>query len=159
MTDSPIPDFPDTERCIAELLRPLVREADHIGNFVVEDFDTQVLGWSDDGQHTTDLLGLGDDGLFITVTERGGPVDLATFTAYPILEVSCWGKSRSVARNGAARVLRLLVLDNLDGQFMAGGHLFDSAEDISGQEEVTVTNPDDRCVSQTFQLECRPMFD
>lgn len=158
MTDSRLPDFPDAERCIAELLRPLVRHDEHIGNFVVDDFDEQILGIDPGTGEPLDNAELGD-GLFITVTERGGVVDIPTFSAYPVLEVSCWGKSRSVARNGASQVLRLLVLDNLDGQFMAGGCLFDNVEDISGQEEVTVTNPDDRCVSQTFQLECRPMFE
>lgn len=143
-----IPDFPDVEKCFGEFLGHLVASPDRIGNFVIEDFEAQGFDNIDD-----------DDALFITLARRGGPTDIATFTDYPILEVSCWGKSRSVAVDGASAVLRAVLLDTLGEQFVAGGALFDGVEDVTGSEEDPLENSDERCVTRTFQLECRPMFD
>lgn len=138
--------FPDVEKCFADLLRPLVAEDDHIGNFVILDFDKLVLdtGW--------------EDTPFIELHERDGDLDPATFTKWPVLEVLCWGKSRDVARGTAAAVSKLIVEDNFQEQFEAGGELFDSAEIIAGSSEQSVENPDNRCVTLTFQLECRPIY-
>lgn len=138
--------FPDVEVCIADLLRPLVEEDDHIGNFVIVDFDEMVLetGW--------------EDTPFIEVHELDGDIDNATFTKWPVLEVLCWGKSRDVARQTAAAVTKLIVEDNFQEQFEAGGELFDSAELIAGSAEQKTINPDNRCVTLTFQLECRPIY-
>lgn len=144
MADSEIPDFPDAEVCIAALLRPLVAFDNHIGNFVIEDYDEQV----DD-----------KDELYIELHERGGRIDMSRFTAWPMIEVMCWGKSRTVAQDGMKQVVRKLLLDNRAGHFMAGGAFFDSVEDVTGSTEEPSDNPDDRCVSRTFQLECRPMYD
>lgn len=144
MTDSVIPAFPDVEKCIGALLRPLVTHDAHIGNFVILDYDQQI-----EEQDTP----------FIEIHRRGGPKDLATFTDWPVVEVSCWGKSRAVAQETMDGIVRLLLLDNIDGHFMAGDGFFDSVEDVTGSEEVETQNPDDRCVSMTVQLSCRPMYD
>jgi hypothetical protein len=144
MTDTVINGWPDAEKCIGTLLRPLVEHDAHIGNHVILDYDEQV----------------GDqDTPFIELHRRGGPTDLATFTDWPVVEVLCWGKSRAVAQETMDGVIRLLLLDNLDGHFMAGDGFFDTVEDVTGSEEVESSNPDDRCVSRTFQLSCRPMYD
>lgn len=141
---TPLPDYPDVEKCIGALLRPLVEHDAHIGNFVVEDYDEQI------GDHDTP---------FITVTQRGGPTEMDNFTMYPVIEVSSWGKSRTVARDTMRGIVRLLLLDTFGEQFMAGGALFDSVEDVTGSQENETENSEDRCMTMTFQLECRPMFD
>lgn len=143
---SVIGDFPDVEKCVAALLRPIVADDNHIGNFVIADFDDVIEAGQGDTPH-------------IEIHRRGGRPDMATFTDWPLVEVLCWGKSRSVAVGAARDVVRLLVLNNPDGHFMAGEGFFDSVEDVTGSEEISSENPDDRCVSMTFELSCRPMYD
>ena len=141
---SEIPDFPDTEKCLGTLLQPLVAHPTHIGNFVVYDYDEQI----------------GDqDTPFIEIHRRGGPLDMATFTDWPVIEVSCWGKSRTVAMDTMRGVVRLVLLNNAGCHFDMGGAMYDSVEDVTGEQESESNNPDDRCVTRTFQFECRPKFD
>ena len=141
---SEIPDFPDTEKCVGALLRPLVEHDADIGNFVVYNYDEQI----------------GDqDNPFIEIHRRGGPTDMATFTDWPVIEVSCWGKSRTVAMDTMKGVVRLVLLNNAGCHFDMGGAMYDSVEDVTGEQEAESNNPDDRCVTRTFQFECRPMFD
>lgn len=139
--------LPDVEVCFAEYLLPLVDDPSHIGNFVITDYQTEVVdqGW--------------EDTPFIELHARGGEFDEATFTAWPVLEVLCWGKSREVAVQTAMKVMKMIVLDNVQQQFVAGDGFFDSASDITGSQEQETVSPDDRCVTRTFQLECRPEYD
>lgn len=133
--------IPDFEKVIGALLRPLVVHDNDIGNFLVLDYDEQI------GNHDTP---------FITIRERGGEFDMDDFTSYPNIEVSSWGKTRSVARNTNAQV-QLLILQVAGEE--VDGVLIDSAEDVTGSEEPSgLENPDDRCVTRMFRLGFRPQY-
>lgn len=142
MSEIPINmEIPDFEKVIGALLRPLVVHDADIGNFLIVNYDEQIEN------HDTP---------FITIRERGGAFDLDDFTSYPNIEVSCWGKSRSVARSTAASTF-VLVLQAAGEE--VEGVLIDSAEDVTGAEEPgDVSNNDDRCVTRMFRLGFRPQY-
>ncbi|WNM69941.1 tail terminator [Rhodococcus phage GuyFagieri] len=134
--------YPDFEKVVGVLLRPLVAYDEHIGNFLVAGYD-QIAATMEDGTP------------FITILKRGGPIDPDDFTAYPLIEVSCWGKSRPVAVKAEADVLRLMMSA---AATEVDGALIDSVEDLTGSEEVNLENPDDRCVTRMFRLGFRPQY-
>jgi len=136
-------DYPDPEKVVGAILRPAVENDFDIGNFLVVDFE-----------QVEEYIG-NTDRLFVTVRERGGSGIADDFTNYPNVEVSCWGKSRSVARNGMDQVLKLVLQS---GGTEVDGVLVDSAEDVTGAEEPVLENPDDRCLTRMFQLGFRPNY-
>lgn len=132
--------WPDPERVVGSIVRPLVGHDAHIGNFLIVEYDEQV----------------GDQDMpFITVRERGGVIDDDDFTSYPNVEVSCWGKTRAVARSTMSEATRLVLQS---GGTEVDGVLVDSAEDITGAEEPVLENPDDRCLTKMFRLGFRPIY-
>lgn len=132
--------WPDPEKVVGTIVRPLVGHDAHVGNFLVVDYDEQI----------------GDqDQPFITVRERGGVIDQDDFTSYPNVEVSCWGKTRSVARNTMSEATKLVLQS---GGTEVNGVLVDSAEDITGSEEPVLENPDDRVLTKMFRLGFRPIY-
>lgn len=137
-------DFADMEKAVGALLLPIVQDPDHIGNFLVIEYD-QVGALLD-----------ATDKPFITIRERGGVLDSDTFTSYTNIEVSCWGKSRQVARKAAKDSFRLLM--QCEDGAEVDGVLIDGVEDMTGAEEVSLENPDDRCVTRMFQLSSRPQY-
>lgn len=143
MSEFPDADYPDFEKVVGVLLRPLVAKDSHIGNHLVIEFDQVVEAI---GQLDTP---------FITIRKRGGPIDGDDFTAYPNIEVSCWGKSRQVVVAAEAKVVRLILQSA--GEEVDGA-LIDSAEDITGGEESVLENPDDRCIIRMFRLGFRPQY-
>ena len=132
--------WPDPEKVVGTIVRPLVGHDAHVGNFLVVDYDEQI----------------GDqDQPFITVRERGGVIDDDDFTSYPNVEVSCWGKTRSVARSTMSEATKLVLQS---GGTEVDGVLVDSAEDITGSEEPVLENPDDRVLTKMFRLGFRPIY-
>ena len=139
-------EYPDFEKVVGARLLPLVKYPEHIGNFLVFEFDQIEEAWQNDDDERMP---------FITIRHRGGPVDPDDFTAYPLIEVSCWGKSRPVAVRADQDVLRLMM--SAAAEEVAGA-LIDSVEDLTGSEEVNLENPDDRCKTRLFRLGFRPQY-
>lgn len=133
-------EWPDAEKVVGALVLPHVEDEADIGNFLIVDYDEQIAN---------------HDRPFITVRERGGSIDQDDFTSYPNIEVSCWGKSRTVARSTANRVLSTVLQS---GGSEVIGALIDSAEDVTGAEEPVLENPDDRCITRMFRLGFRPIY-
>ncbi len=142
----PDADWPDVERVVGVLLRPLVSADEYLGNFVVLDYDQQI------GDANTP---------FITIHERGGELNSDDFTYFARIEVECWGKNRAVARSTMTKVMRI-VLGSGGSEVAVPGDpvpsLIDMAEDTTGAEERALENPDDRCVTRMFTLGFRPMY-
>lgn len=133
-------EWPDPEKVVGTLVRPIVAFDEHVGNFLIADYDEQIAPI---------------DTPFITVRERGGSIDPDDFTSYPLVEVSCWGKTRLVARNAMKQALSVILQS---GGTEVNGELVDSAEDMTGAEEPVLENPDDRCVTRMFRLGFRPIY-
>ncbi len=142
MAEYPDAEDPDFERLVGIVLRPLVTKDDHIGNFLVVDFEqiSEVLG-------ETDVP-------FITIRKRGGTRDVDDFTLYANIEVSCWGKSREVAQGTGRKAVKLLLA--LDGGSEIDGVLIDTVEDAAGSEEIIEV--DDRQDTQLFTIGARPLY-
>lgn len=142
MAEYPDADEPDFERLVGHLLRPLVSQDNHIGNFLVVDFEqiSPVLGEADVP--------------FITIRKRGGTRDVDDFTLFANIEVSCWGKSREVAQGTARSAAKLLLA--CDGGSEIDGVLIDTVEDAAGSEEVIEV--DDRQDTQLFTIGARPLY-
>lgn len=140
MSEYPDAGYPDMEKLVASHIRPLVGHDAHIGNFVILDYDDQVED---------------HDSPFITVRYRGGVIDSDDFTWYVNIEVSCWGKSRPVAQGTSFAAARLLFGCAGEGIGDVG---IDGVEDVTGPEELTVSTPDDRCMTRIYQLAVRPQY-
>lgn len=147
--NSDFPDgatYPDIEKLFAKVLRPLVEKDSYIGNFVVDDYDKDVID---------EDTGLEANSPFIEIHRRGGEYDPDDFSYSPNVEILCWGKSRSVA-NDTANLVQVLLLGcggaNIDGVDI------DFVEDTTGDEEVRQNNFDDRCVTRQFRTSYRPIY-
>jgi hypothetical protein len=132
--------WPDPEKVVGALLLPIVARPEDIGKFLIAEYVELIA------DHDTP---------FITVRERGGQIDPDDFTSYKNVEVSCWGKTRSVARSAMDRAVQLVLGS---GGTEVIGALVDSAEDVTGAEEPVLENPDDRCLTRMFQLGFRPIY-
>lgn len=131
-------EWPDGEKLAGALLRPLVVHDNDIGNFLIVDYNEQIAN------HDTP---------FITVRERGGYEDPDDFTSYQDIEVSCWGKSRNVARSTSRKALAILLnAEEVDGITI------DGVEDVTGAEEPMLDNPDNRCVTRLIKMAFRPIY-
>lgn len=133
-------EWPDGEKVAGELLRPLVVHDNDIGNFLIVNYTEQIAN------HDTP---------FITIRERGGYEDVDDFTSYQNIEVSCWGKSRNVARTTARKALAIML--NAGGEEV-NGITVDSTEDVTGAEEPMLDNPDNRCVTRLIKMAFRPIY-
>lgn len=138
--------YPDIEKVLGVLLRPLVEKDSYIGNFVISDYDQDAID-EDTGQVT--------DSPFIEIHRRGGEYDPDDFSYYPNVEILFWGKSRSVANDTAAKGS---ILIHGCGGAEIDGVLIDLAEDATGDEEIRQNNFDDRCVTRQFRLGYRPIY-
>lgn len=135
--------YPDIEKAVGRLLRPLVADDGHIGNFVIIEFDqvSEVIGALETP--------------FISIRLRGGPIDSDDFTWYPNIEVSCWGRTRSVAQDAAFEATRLIMST---GGEECGGVGIDGVEDVTGPEEQMFDSRDERAMRRMFQLAIRPEY-
>ena len=138
--------YPDIEKVIAKVLRPLVEKDSYIGNFIIADYDTDSV------DETTGQVA---DSPFIEIHRRGGEYDPDDFSYYPNVEVLFWGKSRSVANDTAAKGAILLL--GCGGAEIDGVQI-DLVEDATGDEEVRQNNFDDRCVTRQFRFGYRPIY-
>ncbi|QAY17383.1 tail terminator [Gordonia phage IDyn] len=138
--------YPDIEKLLAKVLRPLVEKDSHIGNFVVSDYDQDSID-EDTGEEVA--------GPFIEIHRRGGEYDPDDFSYYPNVEVLFWGKSRPVANDTAHKGTILLL--GCSGAVIDGVQI-DLLEDATGDEEVRQNNFDDRCVTRQFRVGYRPTY-
>lgn len=138
---------PDFEKLVGVLLRPLVSDDSHIGNFLVVDYDQieELLEGEDQPE----------DPAFITIRKRGHNRDVDDFTITANIEVSCWGKTRSTAQGTAREAIKLLL--QCDGGSEIDGVLIDTVEDMTGSEEVIET--DDRRDVQLVAIGARPIYE
>lgn len=143
MSEYPDEGYGDIEKAIGALLRPLVAEDWHIGNFLVAEYD-QI-------REPVEASGTP----FITIICRGGPIDPDDFTWYADVEVSCWGKTRQVAVSTADQATRLIL--QAGGEEIDGIGI-DAVEDVTGPNWTSVQNPDDRGLTRVFQLALRPQY-
>jgi len=150
MAEYPDATWPDYEKVVGALLRPLVADNSHIGNLLV-DYDSQVGDIIIDGEPVERM-----ETPRITIHERGGAVDPDDFTAFPRVEVACWAKKRQLARDTATSVTTLMLHS---GGTEVAGALIDSVEDSTGSEELSLENPDDRCIIKLFTMGFRPQYD
>lgn len=135
--------YPDVEKAVGRLLRPLVADDGHIGNFIIVEFDqvSAVIGELETP--------------FIGIRLKGGPIDSDDFTWYPNIEVSCWGRTRSVAQGAAFDATRLVMST---GGEECGGVGIDSVEDVTGPEEQMFDSRDERAMRRIFQFAIRPEY-
>lgn len=138
---------PDFEKLVASVLMSLVPDEDHIGNFLIVDYDQIEPQLFPDDPAV--------DPAFISIRKRGHTRDVDHFTITANIEVSCWGKSRSTAQDTAREAARLLL--QCDGGSEVDGVLVDTVEDLTGSEEII--EPDDRCDSQLFAIGARPIYE
>lgn len=143
MSEFPDADYGDIEKAVGVLLRPLVAENEHIGNFLIAEYD-QIAD-------PVELYGKP----FIVLQLRGGPIDLDDFTWYANVEVSCWGKTRQVAVDATRDATRLIL--QAAGEEV-GGVLIDNVEDSTGPQWQFLENPDDRCMTRVFEFALRPQY-
>lgn len=143
MSEYPDAGYGDIEKALGELLRPLVAEPEHIGNWPIIDYQ-QIEDPAE--MYGTPMIG---------ITLRGGPIDPDDFTWYVNVEVSCWGKTRSVALGAEAEVRRLVLQSG--GEEVAGV-LIDAVEDVTGPQWISVQNPDNRGMTRIFQFALRPQY-
>lgn len=138
---------PDFEKLVGIVLRPLVPSDDHIGNFLIVDYDqvVEILEGED----------APEDPAYITIRKRGHNRDVDDFTITANIEVSCWGKTRSTAQGTAREAIRLLLQH--DGGSEIDGVLIDTVEDMTGSEEVIET--DDRRDVQLVAIGARPIYE
>ncbi|AYB69157.1 hypothetical protein SEA_EMIANNA_34 [Gordonia phage Emianna] len=145
-------DFPegaqyaDIEKVFAFVLRPLVELDEHIGNFVIADYDQDKLD-----ENTGAVI----ETPFIEIHRRGGEYNPDDFSYSPNVEVLFWGKSRDMA-NGTADLGTILLL-GCGGAEVDGVYL-DFVEDATGDEEIRQNNFDDRCVTRQFRTGYRPTY-
>lgn len=138
---------PDFEKLAASVLRPLVPSDDHIGNFLVVDYDQIQPMLEGEDQP--------EDPAYITIRKRGHNRDVDDFTITANIEVSCWGKTRSTAQDTGREAIKLLLQH--DGGSEIDGVLIDTVEDMTGSEEVIET--DDRRDVQLVAIGARPIYE